>query len=69
MPPNFSKKHISDVKHDAKVLGHRYGMAIIKWDGEQEFVSGNNKRNLAKFAKPSLKAGDYKSVKLIKVRK
>lgn len=51
MPPNFSKKHISDVKHDAKVLGHRYGMAIIKWDGEQEFVSGNNKRNLAKIGR------------------
>lgn len=64
----FSKKHIADVKHDAKLFGHKYGMAIIKWDGEHSFVSGKSKRELLGFAKNPLKVGDYRCVKIVKAR-
>lgn len=64
----WAKDHIKRAKSTARVFKHRYTMLIIKWDNARTFVSGNTKTELTKFAKHPLKAVDYKSTKILKVR-
>lgn len=63
----FSKTHIQKTKAHAKTMGNKYGMAIIKFDGERTFVSGNTKKELTNFAKSPLGAGDYKAIRIVPV--
>lgn len=67
--PKFSTNHLRETKEHAKNFGKKYGMAIIKWNGEHTYVSGNTKRELTKFAKKSLMAGDYKAVKIVPIKR
>lgn len=61
----FSKTHIQRAKAQARALDRGYGMAIIKWNNERTEVSGDTKRELRRFAKLPLGAGDYKAVRIV----
>lgn len=67
--PKFTKNHLQQTRSHTRSFGNKYGMAIIKWNGEHTYISGNTKRELTRFAKTSLLAGDYKAVKIITVKR
>lgn len=65
MKNTITKTHVQRTKAFARGMDNKYGMAILKFDGERTFISGNSKAKLNRYVKNPLEAGDIKKVKLV----